>query len=265
MNTNEMEIEANSNYDATLAPRKTQWQFGFAGLYKSKIEVPRGGHALLLPFHFNDGKNNVKPFSQPDIWKTVGVAPEERTVCVDGSIYPTYHRKRMQENHEIVESNKRIQGHRYIHEYGRMSDVVKKYNPYIVDYDGMRGIEQEKDEMAKIIEHLNTLPHDCMFLGNCSMRVGAGRFVDFKAPKGNLHWALKGCTETKGRFWRAVNLFRPTPDYTWEVVLKDFEYVADKKCTPMGTFVLYKREKMTRSKIQKNAAIKAVMTRKGIA
>jgi len=226
-------------YNSENQPRKLQWRFGYAGVYKASIKVPKGGHALLLPYDFNDGRNGVKEDSQPFVWRQTKVATEGQMVCIDGSIYPQYvkedngtltrHPKAGKENREVYESNRKIKGG-FIHEYGRMEEVITKYNPYIVDYDGMSNVAQETSRVIAIMQYINRLDHDCVLLVNCTKKL-----------KGQQGPNIKGTTLSE--FMKSLDFkraIRNTDFYRWEIVSKPAN--ATTHIAPMETFVLRKVE-----------------------
>jgi len=205
---------------SALSPEKARWRGGNAEVYRQQIgSIPADGHALLMPAKFvKMGK--VVVGSQPELWHTLGIAKPSQMVCVD----------KMQ---AVVTSNKKAPA--FIHRKGMMSKIAPKYNPYIVDYDGMKTVKTEVEEVVPIMEHLNTLPHDCILTVNCSTKAGRTVGPTLRTKFGKDHTTFD---EFK-KYASFRSALRGTSHYKWTLISRPDLNLTSK--TQMENFILLKR------------------------
>jgi hypothetical protein len=223
-------------YASDNKSRKFAWRGRNAMVYKFAFPngIPADGHAILLPFEFNY-LGRVKEHSQPDVWLKMSVAKSTQMVCVDRDA-------------KVHAWNKRIKTHKFIHHNGEMMDAVHKYNPYIIDYDGMKPVKTELPTVTALVEHANTLPHDMVLMVNCQSKA---TMLTNKNTPDEVLWQFK----RNPAFKHAI---RKTASHYWEVLDKPFDSTTTS--TPMVTFIL--RKSLTKKGIQLLAGKKAAESRK---
>ena len=240
--------------------KKIANRYWFAGEIAKLIKVPKGGHCFLMPALFRGQGYEAELNSEPFIYDNFRIAAPKEQVCIDGSIftqadqkenlYPNKNFKIGDEYPHIFWQNRSIHGG-HTHVYGRWSKIVadKKYNPYVMVYDGMNSPVREREEVMATINRANELPHDvCLAFNILALNNGRGS------------GALKGTVlEEFKKFPEFRKALVETADYKWEVVCADHN-TTTRQGHPMRAFILFKHEKMTAKKAKLEATMRAWVT-----